>query len=97
MAEPDREKMMQRINNLNVTLESLYRQAWQDGFEAGQSGWEKHRCWNCTYFDGNDLCTKLWKHVDGTIHSLDHCAWWTPGNSTKEVGRSGADWMPFER
>jgi hypothetical protein len=35
MAEPDRQKMMMRLNNLNVTLESLYRLAWQDGFEAG--------------------------------------------------------------
>lgn len=31
----DRKKMMMRLNNLNVTLESLYRQAWQDGYEAG--------------------------------------------------------------
>lgn len=37
MAEPDRQKMMMRLNNLNVTLESLYRQAWQDGYDAGQS------------------------------------------------------------
>jgi hypothetical protein len=35
VAQPSRKKMNEAIGNLNVTLESVYLKAWQDGYNAG--------------------------------------------------------------
>lgn len=72
MAEPDRQKMMMRLNNLNVTLESLYRLAWQDGFEAGKTDTAEKYCWNCYYYHMDGHCSYKWTYVD----RMDGCFFW---------------------